>query len=224
MSFNIFAEQHGKNARDVHFAAISSFMRPELLDNKITCSKEIVDNILKHQRITNSYNENINQKRIENNKPLIPMIDVRAYTFKIQSTRIHHFRKITNLKHYYNFFNNSKLQFKSYIFSDNRTSVMVEYNDFSKFISTNNALENEKKIQPINYEPKLVNLRNKITNIKILSRILSNKIDKQQINSNVLNKISIFQNQIYCKEYCNNCNKLCKYTLEEIDPSNTLLL
>lgn len=70
MSFNLFAEQHGKNARDLHFAAISSFMRPELLENQITSSKEIVDNILKNQQITNSFNQGINLKRLQNNKPL----------------------------------------------------------------------------------------------------------------------------------------------------------
>lgn len=99
---------------------------------------------------------------------------------------------------------------------------MVEYNDNSKQTSID-VPDNEKKIEKIRFEPKLDNLRKKVSNIKILSRILSNKIDKQQINNYVVNEKARFQNLKFCKQACITCSKPCKYTLEEIHPSNLIL-
>lgn len=155
VDFNLFAEQHGKNLRDNHFAAISSFLRPQLLEKKLTCSQDIVNNIICHQNFTNNYNQAVNKIRSKNGSKLLPIIDTRAYVFKIHPSKFHSFREINGMKTYYNLHNDENFELKSKVLSDNSSCVSLKY----------------REIAEIDYVPKLKTLQKKIINIRNLTRL-----------------------------------------------------
>jgi hypothetical protein len=57
VNLNFFAEKHGKSCRDTHFSMVSKFIQAESLTKKLTCSLDIVDAILKRQRMANENNK-----------------------------------------------------------------------------------------------------------------------------------------------------------------------
>lgn len=129
VSFNLFGEQHGKSARDQHFSRLSEFIRLESLVKKLSSSQDVVDAINKHQLIANMNIQAENKTRRKSGKLLSPVVITEAFVLKFKEINIQSFRKINNIKHYYNFFNNEKFDFKSRILSSNNSSCFVKYKD-----------------------------------------------------------------------------------------------
>ncbi|CAF0729553.1 unnamed protein product [Brachionus calyciflorus] len=130
-----FVEKHGKNSRDQHFLAVSNFIKQESMVKKISCSQDIVDAIHKNQD-----SANIKRKDLK----LDPIVTY-AYVVEngIEKNQVKFFRKVQNVRIYYNFFSTDSSVLKSVILSDLTISKTVEYVDTSSSNYSDKILENE---------------------------------------------------------------------------------
>ena len=79
-------------------------MKPEILNEKLTCAEDIVKAINRHQELANNYRNTINSHtKKDENKFSISL--TKAFVYLPEINQHHNYRKIENLKLYYNFFN-----------------------------------------------------------------------------------------------------------------------
>ena len=213
--------------RDQHFSIINQFLRPAILKEKLTCAEEIANTINAHQELANNYRNEINSHKKEN-KLKLPISITKAFVFTPEISTEHFYRKIENLKFYYNF-NSIDGKFSSSVLSGKKISVEVKFKDIFKSIEIENLSGIvEKKIQ--NSKVSLKNLKKKLSHIRCLMRSPDRFISHSQESSNYyfeksLPEKPIFgENQpIWCKIHCSKCQAQCSYRLSEINPKNNFL-
>ena len=109
-------------------------MKPEILKQKLTCAEEIASTINAHQEQANAYRNEINSHRKKNN-PEIPLSITKAFVFTAEKSTEHFYRKINNLKFYYNFYNEKERLFSS-VLSGKPISLELEFHDSCKHLKS----------------------------------------------------------------------------------------
>ena len=111
-------------------------MKPEILSEKLTSAEDIALTINSNQRIANCSKNELNSRR-KPDKIKLPITLTRAFVFTSDHIENHYYRKINNLKFYYNFYNEGTDLYSS-VLSGNDISVKVPFKDFSKIILVEN--------------------------------------------------------------------------------------
>ncbi|CAF0988080.1 unnamed protein product [Brachionus calyciflorus] len=207
---NFFCEKHGKNGRDQHFSLVSNFIKQESLVKKLTCSKDIVDAIHKHQTLANEHREKLKLK---------PNF-TKAYVIEkeVAQNSQRQFRKINNIRLYYNFFNDKEFNLKSTILSDLRVSKEIQFKDkiqYSELSSTNNSeLKIENNINLDYFSKKMYKLRELLNDSNF-------KIDEKEIDVESIENGRSFS---ICTQECLNCKITTKFTTEQLEKNSKNLL
>ena len=199
VSWNIFCEKHGKSGRDQHFSAISSFLESESLVKRLESTSDIVDALIKRQKI-------VNKVRISSKKEPVEFwvgavdTDLRLVTVARPQ------RVIVDLQSYYNFHNNDNFVLQTSIYSD-ETDIHMEV------LTDINNLQSEKYGGPVTIVPAreldLTRMRTKKENIhrlfnrwnslKNISSASSQQIRPQE-NQTLVRRESNLIKPTYCEE------------------------
>lgn len=201
---NFFCEKHGKNGRDQHFSLVSNFIKQESLVKKLTCSKDIVDAINKHQVLSNEHRHNLKKQPIFTRALVLEKENLR------NSSRF--FRKIKNIRLYYNFYSDSTFNLKSTILSDLRESKNIIYND--KFEHSENEQENmteecvEKNLNLNFFSKKISNLKKLLgdSNIRSIQIHTEKEFLIDEIEENVDS----------CTKKCRDCKIPVKFQIKTL--------
>ncbi len=121
VSLNFFCEKHGKNSRDQHFSLVSNFIKQESMVKKLCSSQDICDAIEKGQFRANLNNARITSLQKTTTHKKFEQAFTRAFVVPVydNSTVIHRFLAVDNLKRYYNFFTDGdSFLLKSHFMSD----------------------------------------------------------------------------------------------------------
>ena len=141
----MFAECHGKSSRDSHFSIIDLFLKEESNLKQLTSTNDVISAINKQQSQSNNWRKTLG---------LDPITTI-AIEFRPQlDNYIAKYRKIPNLKTYYNFFTDSEFKLRTCVISDLTKSFKLYFLDSSELkINNNNIISSvEKKIQNIVFE------------------------------------------------------------------------
>ena len=120
ISLNFFCECHGKASRDSHFSIIDVFLKQESCIKKLCSTEDVINAIMEGQKKSNIRRELLGLDPIQT-----LAIEHRPNVFDHQSF----YRKILNLKSYYNFFTNNNFELRSVVFSDLKKSFSIKFID-----------------------------------------------------------------------------------------------
>ena len=200
-------------------------MKPEILNEKLTCAEEIAKKINEQQKETNNYRIEINN-HIRKTDKLKPHLSItKAFVFTPEMTNLHHYRKIKNLKFYYNFYNQNEQIFSS-VLSGKNLAVEVKFKDSFKIIETEIDSESltENKIETL--KSSLKNLKKKLSHIRGLTRVQQKFMTNSQ-ESNDMSENSYYDHEenskTLCKISCCDCVVSCSFRLSELNNKNDLL-
>jgi len=139
------------------------------------------------------------------------------------------------MKSYYNIFNTETFQMRGKSTTDDEISNPVAFYDEIKPFNAKNlfSMQNSKPVKVIDIPIKTLGLKIRHSNMKINSRMTSNKVDISQFmsddelsNSNKnfsKSQIDVLRNVKFCKRSCESCKSVCRYRLSELNPNNDLL-
>ncbi|CAF0871784.1 unnamed protein product, partial [Brachionus calyciflorus] len=201
---NFFCEKHGKNGRDQHFSLVSNFIKQESFVKRLACSKDVVDAINKHQAISNEHRKKLKLKPIY----------TRAFVLERENlnSSLRFFRKIKNIRLYYNFYNDSTFNLKSTILSDLRESKDISFNDRSE--TSENDRENmiEESIKNnfslSNFSKKMENLKKLLNNSNITPNENNTQNDFEEVDE-IEENVEIES----CTQKCRECKKPVKFQI-----------
>ncbi len=124
VSYNLFAECHGKSSRDQHFSVIGFFIKEAMFNKKLTSTNDVIAAIESGQVKSNINRSDKKLKPIQTialeHRPEITILNEKQCV-----------RKIMSLKTYYNFFNDDQFMMYSTIFSDLTKKIQIEYKDMT---------------------------------------------------------------------------------------------
>lgn len=166
---------------------------------KLTCSKDIVDAIHKHQLLSNE-----NRKRIN----LDPII-TKAYEIDYQhlNSILRYFRKVKNVRLYYNFFTDKNFNLRSTILSDLRDSRSISFKDSFETPEQDEINKIEKRVEN-NFT--LGNFNNKMNNLRKLLSSTDSPVQKNLSDTEFEDETPELN---FCTEKCTGCNKSLKFNL-----------
>ena len=192
VSFNLFCEGHGKAARDSHFSIIDNFIKQESLQKKLCSTEDVILAIIKGQKQSNLRREKLG---------LDPIITVALEYRPNSFDHLSFYKKIFNLKSYYNFFTNENFELRSVVYSDLKKSFPIKFKDsqfeIKKRTEKNSLIETKVKTIEANVD-KLVNKQKKISNI----------FDSQNTEVKIVSEIKVFNFLIVSEFKKNNKNSI----------------
>jgi hypothetical protein len=180
LSFNFFAECHGKNDLDQHFSRISIFIRSVNAKLQIKSTKDIIHHVQDQQKKSNEWRVSQNKNKIN-----LFAIEIRHGD---EINKLQFGLYVVNVKNFYNFNNNNRnFEFRSSIFSDLKISKKIEFKielEKTKTVITK-IEETEKEIENV---------------VTQFPKMVKKFLEIDQLLSETKN--------VFCTELCSRCSEL----------------
>jgi hypothetical protein len=158
---------------------------------------------------------------INNNQIKIFYINLFTSEYNLKITdrkRIAHKRNIQNLKCFYNFFTNSKMEFRSKIFSDNEVSFIIHFEDYVEKVELKKieVAEDEVENHYVDFN-KLKRKKKRITSNLQLMYENYNKKKEHFLPKEIAPKSQIINFCNLKRIKCKNCNQNCTYSIKHVE-------
>jgi len=198
---------------------VSNFIKQESMVKKLCSSQDICDAIEKGQFRANLNNARITSLQKTTTHKKFEQAFTRAFVVPVydNSTVIHRFLAVDNLKRYYNFFTDGdSFLLKSHFMYDQSDFEVIKTIERSTIdrIKTNKKIGN---IAPVVFSSKYIS--QKMLNWRIKQREKKNFITGSQISSDnrFIDNRQANVSYNHCKAACTVCSKECEYRLSELN-------
>jgi len=173
VSYNIFAECHGKSSRDQHFSRISFFIKEAMFNKKLKSTNDVIAAIESGQIKSNA-------TRCEKQLGPIKTLALEHRPELTIKDRFKNLRKILNLRTYYNFHSDKNLTMCSNIYTDLSEKFLIRYKDMIT-PRKNDEIKGKNKAELV-VEDVDMELESLISKRKIITNVLTKNVKFNELD------------------------------------------